>query len=142
MKILRQIVSLLMALLILVSTTGFSVHAHSCAGELQDFSFYEKAEGCSMERQVKAACHATEHTATVQAEPCCENHAFQLEQHEETVELASVKIFKPELKLVAFAWSLVLPLLQENTSGSIIPEAYGSPPIARDIFIFVQSFLL
>ena len=131
-----------MAILILVSTTGLSVHAHSCAGELQDFSFYHKAEGCAMERQIKPSCHVIGHEQSVQAEPCCENNAYQLEQHEETVEQASLKSFKPELKLVALAYSLVLPLLQDPTVNEIIPEVYQLPPIARDIPVFVQSFLL
>ena len=131
-----------MAILILVSTTGLSVHAHSCAGELQDFSFYQKTEGCAMERQLKPSCHSMEHAVSVQAEPCCQNHAYQLEQHEETVELAAVKIIKPEMKLVALAYALVLPLLQDPAVNEIIPEVYQLPPIARDIPVFVQSFLL
>lgn len=131
-----------MAILILVSATGFSVYAHTCAGELHDVAFYAKADSCPMEVKVRSSCHVEEHLLTEQEEPCCKNHAYQLEQHDETVEQASVKILKPELKLVAFAYAFVLPLLQEKSADVVIPEIYQLPPLARDIPVFVQSFLL
>jgi hypothetical protein len=74
--------------------------------------------------------------------PCCENHSYELEQHDETVELFSVKILKPELKLVALAYTFILPLLQEATADNLIPDLYRQPPIARDIPVPVQFFLL
>ena len=132
-----------MAILILVSATGFSVHAHTCAGELQDFAFYAEADNCPMEvKVVKPSCHSEAHKFTIQEEPCCQNHSYQLEQHKETVEQASVKVLKPELQLIALAYTFVLPLLQENSTDIVIPEAYQYPPVARDIPVFVQSFLL
>lgn len=132
-----------MAILILVSATGLSVHAHTCAGELHDFAFYGTAEKCPMEAvPVKPSCHAAMEKTDKTGEPCCENHAYQLEQHENSPELTSVKIFKPEMKLVALAYSFVLPLLQEKIADGIIPEVYQLPPIVRDIPVFVQSFLL
>lgn len=131
-----------MAILILVSATGFSVHAHTCAGELQDFAFYTKAKSCPMEVQLKPSCHAAGHAETLQKEPCCENHAYRLDQHDLSTEQTSFKIFKPEIKLVALACSFVLPLLQAKTADKVIPEVYQHPPIVRDIPVLVQSFLL
>ena len=131
-----------MAVLILVSATGFSVHAHTCAGELHDFAFYGKAEKCLMDVPVKPSCHSAAHDETIKTEPCCKNHAYQLEQHEESVEISALKIFQPEMKLVALACSFVLPLLQGKTTDEIVHEVYQYPPLARDIPVLVQSFLL
>lgn len=132
-----------MAILILVTATGFTLHAHICAGVLQDVAFFEKSDACPMQAQLKPSCHATMQAgADAETEPCCQDHAYQLEQHDETVELSSVKNLKPELKLVALAYTFILPLVQENTAVAAIPEGYQHPPIARDIPILVQSFLL
>nr|WP_017730678.1 hypothetical protein [Nafulsella turpanensis] len=126
----------------LFTAAGFSVQAHLCAGEWQDFAFYSQAEECPMKAQLLPSCHSSEQAAEEPAMPCCENHSYQLEQHDETVGQAAVKIAKPELKLIALAYTFILPLLEEAPPAEVIPEVYQQPPIARDIPVFVQSFLL
>ena len=93
-----------------------------------------------MKAELPPSCHAIAQEAD--GEPCCENHSYVLEQHDETVELSAVKILKPELKLIALAYTFILPLLQEAPAEGVIPESYQLPPIARDIPVLVQSFLL
>ena len=133
--------TLALALLMLFTATGLSVHAHSCAGELQGFGFFEQPDACAMKAAAPPACHQLQEAEDV-LQLCCENHSYALEQHDETVELSSVKVLKPELKLMALAYTFVLPLLQEAPAEGVIPETYQHPPIARDIPVFVQSFLL
>jgi hypothetical protein len=139
-KQLHHIATLALAILMLFTATGFSVYAHSCAGELQDFAVFEQPDACPMKAQPVPSCHAVAQEAD--AGPCCENHSYVLERHDETVELSAVKVLKPELKLVALAYTFVLPLLQEATADNLVPDLYQQPPIARDIPVLVQSFLL
>lgn len=140
MKQLRHIASLALAILMLFTAAGFSVHAHSCAGELQGLAVFQQPDACPMEAQPEPSCHALVQEAD--AGPCCENHSYQLEQHDETLELASLKVLKPELQLIALAYTFVLPLLQQASVDNLISDLYQHPPITRDIPVFVQSFLL
>lgn len=140
MKQLHHIATLALAILMLFTATGFSVHAHSCAGELQGFAVFEQPDACPMKAQAEPICHAVAQEAD--GGPCCENHSYQLEQHDETVELTSVKVLKPELRLLALAYTFVLPLLQEASADNLIPELYQHPSLTRDIPVLVQSFLL
>lgn len=127
----------------LFTATGFSVQAHSCGGEWQDVAFYSQAEECPMKAQLPPSCHSKQQSGGDETKmPCCENHSYQLEQHDETLEQTVVKVAKPELRLISLAYAFVLPLLQETPADNVIPEAYQHPPIARDIPVFVQSFLL
>ena len=128
----------------LFTATGFSMQAHSCGGEWQDVAFYSQAEECPVKDQLSPSCQSKQQAGEDEATmPCCENHNYQLEQHDETLGRAAVKVAKPELKLIVLAnYAFVLPLLQESPAPNVIPEAYQHPPIARDIPVFVQSFLL
>lgn len=141
MKQLQHIAILALAILMLFTATGVSVHAHSCAGELQDFAVFEQPEACPMIAQVEPSCHAVAQDADA-AVACCENHSYQLEQHDETVAYTSVKVLKPEIKLMVLAYTFVLPLLQEASADNLITDLYQHPPIVCDIPVLLQSFLL
>ncbi len=128
MKQFHHIASLALALLMLFTATGFSVHAHSCAGELQDFAIFGQPDACAMQEQTPPpSCHSKQQVEE-ERQPCCENHSYQLEQHDETVEHAAVKILKPEFKVLALAYTFILPLLQEAAADNLIPDLYQHPP--------------
>src|SRR5688572_20623693 len=66
MKLFRTISSILLAMLVLLSSTSFIVGMHICMGEVQNVAIFEKAEGCAMEKQLPP-CHR--HAKA----PCCED---------------------------------------------------------------------
>lgn len=58
MKTLRTISSLLLALLVLASSTSFVVGVHLCGGRVDNVAFLEKALPCPMEQQLPPCHHA------------------------------------------------------------------------------------
>ncbi|MBT1690390.1 HYC_CC_PP family protein [Dawidia soli] len=54
----RTISSLLLALLVLASSTSFVVGVHLCGGRVDNVAFLEKASPCPMEQQ-QPPCHRT-----------------------------------------------------------------------------------
>src|SRR5687768_17674727 len=66
MKAIRTISTLLMATLLLVSSTSFMVGMHVCMGEVQSIAIFSKADGCAMEKNLPP-CHR--HMTA----PCCDD---------------------------------------------------------------------
>jgi hypothetical protein len=66
MKALRSISAVVLALLVLISSTSFMVGMHLCMGEVQNIALFAKAEGCEKEQSLPP-CHR--HTNA----PCCED---------------------------------------------------------------------
>jgi hypothetical protein len=66
MKAFRLISALLLAVLILVSSTSFMIGMHFCMGEVQNVSFFGKADSCEKEQSLPP-CHRHEKV------PCCED---------------------------------------------------------------------
>lgn len=67
MKALCSISAVLLALLVLVSSTSFMIGMHFCMGEVQNVALFTKADGCEKEqnlppchRHMKAPCCADE----------------------------------------------------------------------------------
>lgn len=58
MKSLRTISSLLVALLVLASSTSFVVGVHLCGGQVDNVAFLEKASPCAMEQKLPPCHHA------------------------------------------------------------------------------------
>lgn len=56
MKVLRTISSLFLAILVVFSSTSFTVGVHFCMGEARDVAFFTDATQCEME-QLLPPCH-------------------------------------------------------------------------------------
>ena len=57
MKIVRSISAILLAILVLMSSTSFMVGLHFCRGEVQSVSLFSKAPQCAKEVQTAPVCH-------------------------------------------------------------------------------------
>ena len=69
MKAFRSIAVILLALLVLVSSTSVMVGMHLCMGEVENISFFAKADGCEKEKSLPP-CHRD----TVP--PCCDDETI------------------------------------------------------------------
>src|SRR5687767_938329 len=66
MKAIRSISAVLLALLVLISSTSFMVGMHLCMGEVENIALFGKAEGCEKEKALPP-CHKHMKPA------CCED---------------------------------------------------------------------
>lgn len=65
--------AILLAILVLGSTTATALSFHLCGGEITDTALFSKAEGCGMHH------HSPDHTKTVVSKKaCCEDGTIKL----------------------------------------------------------------
>jgi hypothetical protein len=143
-KSLHRIIVLALALLVLVSSTGFSVGVHFCAGEIRDLSFYGEASECLMEQKKETLppCHAPE-KETSPSGSCCEDHQLVVEPLEIANGTKALALTKAvDLKFIAAVKVVILQLFAAQEGVKPAYALYTSPPIARDIPVLVQSFLI
>jgi len=134
MKIVRTISPVLLALLVLISSTSFMVGMHLCMGDVQSVAVFAKAEGCEKEQNLPP-CHRH------QTAPCCEDEVFvhDADEFKSTTGLQIV----PEL-------SLALPQLHVLISEIISDVAvfrtefisYDPPLRSYDLTVAHRTFLI
>lgn len=142
MKLYRQIVLLALTLLVFVSSTGISVGMHLCAGELQDIALFGAEADCPMEaeKEKTPACHKV--PATDDAE-CCDDHTLVFEHDDAASDSKSLILIKTlDLKFVAAFKAVIVQLFSFEADPKPAYAFYEAPPLARDIPVLVQSFLL
>ncbi len=143
-----RILHIMLALLVWISTTGFTANFHYCKGELKSFAFVvlpencHETDACHIEKAVKSCC-AKSAKACEQPEGndnCCDNETEWLQLETDftgdyfswetpDVEWMPISITKP-FQVETAIFSTIVPF-----------EFYRPPPLVMKIFIRVQSFL-
>lgn len=127
----------LLALLVLLSSSSFTVNMHLCGGHVQSVSVIEKAAPCAMEVKTPP-CHKVK---APKKNSCCKDESLSFEgQHfkvQESVSLAAAHA----------AWTIELPLITTLSFASLHVStdhytSYKPPLIDHDITVFIQSFLI
>ncbi|MHA7864053.1 HYC_CC_PP family protein [Flagellimonas marinaquae] len=126
-QIFHQIVSSLMALLLMASTVSWTVDKHICMGRVMDISLFSHADDCGMDMDMETSC-CDDESFTVQGQDnlkiSFEN--FELDQHAFLTSFVQTyfQLFEVEL---------------EQPSSFI---AYNPPPLIRDVQVLDQTFLI
>lgn len=140
-----------MALLVLVSSTGFSIDLHYCQGKVKSFSFFGEAQSCHQPAKVshcskkRKACHAPISDQT-QVEDCkkncCTNQTLTIASNEEAKQLESSEITAQDHS------KQLLPILLYNpkwlsTYKTKSPYLNHIPPLLnKNLRLLIQTFLL
>jgi hypothetical protein len=137
MKAIRSILSILIASVILVSTTSFTISMHMCGGRIASIALLDKAAPCFMEQL--PPCHQQ----LMKKMGCCEDHELKFEGKDLSSKVQEIV----QLQHQQFSWSLDLPVIYREVlssePASRISFAYYSPPLLdQDITLFKQSFLI
>jgi hypothetical protein len=135
MKAIRSISAVLLAILVLVSSTSFMVGMHICMGHIQSIAVFSKAEGCGMDKDL-AACHQTMKT------PCCEDDAVIHKAEDFKASAANFQLYVP----VAIDIELPLVFISEIVPSSFISQIkyynYDPPLRSCDLTVEHQVFLI
>ncbi|WP_421824163.1 HYC_CC_PP family protein [Flagellimonas oceanensis] len=123
----HQIVSSLMALLVLASTVSWTVDKHICMGRVMDISLFSHADDCGMDMDMEKSC-CDDETFTVQGQDdlkiSFEN--FDLDQ---------------QVFLVSFVQTYFHLFEIDSEEPSTFSE-YNPPPLIRDVQVLDQTFLI
>mgnify|MGYP005749688397 FL=1 len=143
MKLYRQIILLTLTLLVLVSSTGMAVGMHICGGELRDVTFFGVEAECPMEKEKQKLppCHAAKQETDDKS--CCEDHQVIVERLDIAVKHKEFSINKlQDIKFIAAVKAVILQWFAPEADLKPAYALYESPPLARDIPVLVQAFLL
>ena len=132
----KQITSLLMALLVLFSTMSFTVDKHFCGKILVDSAVFSEAEGCGMHADNSASLGKTNPEDT-----CCSQEQTAIEGQTELSLNFDELDLEQQVFLTSFAYSYIN--LFEGQPEQVIPFKNYSPPLlVRDVQLLDQVFLI
>lgn len=135
MKALRSISAVILATLVLLSSTSFMVGMHLCQGEIQNVALFSKADGCEMEQRLPP-CHR--HTNA----PCCDDETLINEADDFK---ASVTHYQPATPTSLDA-EQPLVLIAEIIPAAGVPHfkyyKYDPPLRSHDLTVAHRVFLI
>lgn len=135
MKAFRTISTLMLAMLVMISSTSFMVGVHLCQGEVQNVAFLEKAKGCAMEESLPP-CHR--HMKS----HCCEDEMIVHDGDDFKVSFQHVHIATPlamEIEQPPVVIAEVIP--SANISTTYFPP-YDPPLRSSDRNVAHHVFLI
>lgn len=136
-KAFHNITSVAMALLVLFSTSSFTVDKHFCGSMLMDMAIFSEAESCGMEMHV----HSGTTEDAVDKEPCCENQKIAIEGQDELKASSNPLDLDQQLLLTTFTYSYIY--LFEGLPLQVVPyKDYTPPLLVTDIQVLDQVFLI
>ena len=140
-----------MALLMLLSSTGFSMDVHYCQDQLKGISLFGKAKSCH-EKQEAPPCHQTKKSCHHQEDGiskadkdnCCHNETVVIEKSDldatPTQKAASQDV---QLDFVAAFMAVYVFNFNYSVRADYQPYAQYKPPLPdRDIQVLYQTFLI
>jgi len=128
-----------MAVVVLMTTMSFTVDIHYCGDTLVDFSLYQKAEGCGMEKAQasKIACE----NPMLSQKSCCSDEQI-VKQGQDDLKVSFDKLtFDQQVFVASFTYTYIN--LFEGTTSKEVPFTDPSPPFIRqDLQVLHQTFLI
>ena len=135
MKVLRTISALILALLVLVSSTSFMVGVHICMDEVKNVALFSKADGCEKE-QALPPCHR--HSTA----PCCDDETVinQADDFKAPIGFHALSVPTPiHIEQPLIPISEIIP----TTPLSLFRYHTYDPPLqSRDLTVDHQVFLI
>ncbi|MGX1929384.1 HYC_CC_PP family protein [Flagellimonas sp. 2504JD4-2] len=132
--ILRQILSSLLALLVLLSTVSWTVDKHLCMGKVVDVAFFANAKTCGMEID-------SDGMQTEFEKSCCDEVSFTMQGQEDLKTSFFDLDLKQQVFLVSFTYSYINLFQDVDT---VTTSFIGHPPplLDKDYQVLYETFLI
>ncbi|WP_233267629.1 HYC_CC_PP family protein [Algibacter sp. L1A34] len=132
----HKIMSFVMAIVVLCSTTSFTLNMHYCGDSLVETAMFHKAEGCGMEMQKPATkdCKITEKN-------CCSDKELVVDGQDELQLQVDAISFEQQFFIASFVYTYI-NLFEglDHTNSSY--EAYQPPLIDKQLFKLDETYLI
>lgn len=136
MKSFHKITAMLMALLVLFSTSVFAVSMHYCGKTLVDYSFAQEAKSCGMD---KMQTKNTSSTCIIQKKGCCTNKKI-IKQQDDVKNNSQLQL--DQQVFVASLFYTYLQLFKEEKTPTIPHQNYTPPLLVYDLLVLDETFLI
>lgn len=146
-----RIFAITMALLIFITSVGFSVDMHYCQGQLKTFNLFGKAKSChdigegmkDCPQHKQIAEVGLQHGSMISNKGCCSNklHHFQSDQDQQ-YKVDKTITLTPTLECFTIAFVASFLSVTVTATDNPIYAHYKPPNISRDIYVLLETFLL
>nr|WP_297783157.1 hypothetical protein [uncultured Allomuricauda sp.] len=123
----HQIVSSLMALLVLASTVSWTVDKHICMDRVMDISLFAHADDCGMDMDMEKSC--------------CDDESFTVQGQDDLKISFENFDLDQQIFLVSFVQTYFHLFEIDSEEPSTFSE-YNPPPLIRDVQVLDQTFLI
>jgi len=136
-EISHRFFSAFLAMLLLASTTSWTVGKHYCMGHLMNVSLFAHAEDCGMDMMMDEG----ETSRGEMENSCCDDEIITVEGQDDLKHSLEDISLGQQLFLAAFAYSYLKVL--EFPSVRQLPNEYYPPPLLiKDIQLLDEVFLI
>lgn len=135
MKTIRSISTILLAILVLISSTSFMVGMHICMGELQNIALFGKADACQKEKALPA-CH--KHMKPT----CCEDEVVYHEASDFKASIEHIHIVAPVAVNMEQPMILISEVIPDSPIARFKYYNYDPPLRSCDLTVEHQVFLI
>ena len=145
----NRIAAISMALLILLSSTGFAMDAHYCQDQFKGISFFGNSESCNDQpetspcRKTKKSCqHQEDGLSQTEKDACCQNESIVLEKSDMDATIPQLATIQ-DIQLNFVAAFVAVYIFNNHVDADFQPfEPYKPPLPDRDVQVLYQSFLI
>ncbi len=145
-----RIFALTLALLMFVTSVGFSIDMHYCQGQLKSFCFFGKAESCHEMAEttpIKICPHhqkmmVQKEGCSIDKKDCCKNRTLHIQSDQDLQVQTSNLILDKQLQQFVIAYVMAFITDFDLKTGTPSFAHYKPPLIWRDIPVLNQTFLL
>lgn len=141
-KILFRTFNVMMAVVVLLSSTGFGLVEHSCTVRGKQTSLHKTNTVCCGKNQQQSTNHQK---ATIKKSKCCsEDEKYENVEYSSSASQLVAKFTQNALDwvkitVITFAKTIVETILENISSSN---KSSSPPPSGREILVFIQSFLI
>lgn len=135
MKLFRTISSLILAILVLVSSSSFMVGIHYCAGKVQNIALFTKADACEKEL-IMPPCHR--HLKA----PCCEDQTVVHKGEDLKASIVHDQLLPPSSIDIEQPLVLISEIIPTAPFSRVKYFNYDPPLPSSDLTIDHQVFLI
>ena len=145
MKIFNQITSFLLACLLLVSTTGFSMYKHYCGENLKEISLFDEVESChdeNISKDLDEDCpfHQHDSAAIGEEDSCCtdEYNRISLEDQLKQLDKNQSNSMGLTPAVIDLGFQSMLPIVEDDAKK--ISHQFGASINAPPLYILYTQF--
>ncbi len=130
-----------MALLMMLSSTGFSMNVHYCQDQIKDICLFRKAKSCH-EKQSNSVCCKANTINRADKDKCCHNETIVVEKSNLDATLTQLETAH-DIKLEFSAAFVESHVFNYNLQPDFQTYKQYKPPLPeRDLQVLYQTFLI
>ncbi len=141
----NRIFAIFLALMVLVSSTGFTINIHYCQENIAGITFISQSN-CCKNRLEKKSCHSSKSTPLDEVvspeKPCCHDESVIVEKSDLDAISANIAISQDFNQASVDTYVLLNVFYQTFQSEVQRFNYYKSPLPDRDIQVLYQTFLI